>query len=136
MRNWQHGPCLDYCRELRQYLYALARRLEPEPGAASAAHSQRVPADEAVEGVVLLQEHDQHLIRRRSVGRASGRRHDPVGMLAIRNHGCIPDEGNASALRFDSTNALAYVATALPFGCRRGQQQLLGTKATQQALVP
>src|SRR5450631_869786 len=45
-------------------------------------------------------------------------------------------KGEARAVAFHGGMAGANIAAALPFGRRRGQQQLLGAEAPQEALVP
>jgi hypothetical protein len=62
VRHRHHGARMNALIGLRQDLLTPTGRLELEPGAASAAHAERVPADEPLERVVFLQEHHQHLV--------------------------------------------------------------------------
>ncbi len=114
----------------------LPRSLEREAGAAGAAHAERVPFERALERVIVLEEHHQHLVRTGRLARAAGRGDDAVGLRPVGNDGRGALEGDFHPLGFDRGSAGPDVAAVLSFRGGGGQQQLLGRQAAQHALVP
>jgi len=127
---------MDFLIGRRQDLLGLARRFEDEAGAAGAAHAQRIPARQALQPIIILEERDQHLVRGCAVGRASCGGQDRIGLGAIRHHRCILFERHAPAGEPNRAGAGTQVTAAGPLGGRGRQQPLLGAQAPQHPAMP
>ena len=136
VRDRRHGLVVDVTVAGGEHLLRQAAGLEAEAAAARAAHAERLPAAQALQGVILLEEDAEHLVGRPGLGRAAGDGHDAVGLGAVGDHGGGPFQGDRRAVGLDGGGGGADIAAALALGRRRGHQELLVGDATQQPVLP
>src|SRR6185312_5627052 len=118
VRYGHHGLLMDLLVGDRQDLVDVTLCLQGEAGTAGAAHSERVPGEERLERVVLLEKGDQHLIRCRGIGRAPRNGDNAVGLGTVGDHCRTPLEADPRTAALHRRRARANVAATLTFGGR------------------
>src|SRR5208283_2287911 len=88
MSDWHHGMHLNCGVGIRQNLFCCTGGLECEAGAASPAHSKRLPIDDRLELIVGLDDCEKHLIGWWRIGGAPSRGQDGVGLGTVGEDSC------------------------------------------------
>jgi len=128
-----HGLCVNSFVGLRHDLRGRRAGAQGEAFAMCPTHAERIPYLQALQGVVRLQEHQQHLVGAHRVGRAARGGHDAVRLDGIGNDRGLALEGDLFSVMLDGGLAGTDITARLTFGGRRCHEQLFGGDAAEDA---
>ncbi len=131
MRHRNHAALVNAVVGLRQHLFPAAMGDEAEAFATRPPHAHNVPFARTIELVVFLEEERENLVAGQRVRRTSSRRHDRIGVGAVRDDRCVTVERYLLTFRHNGGGAGPYISAIGAFGRRGGKQHLVHADAPQ-----